>query len=99
MVNIVADRINLLSHLGQKDFDLTDQPNYVSIENQSYINTEAFSMVLGEVLNEFLGEVKNCLQNHTHPYPNMSPTLDQSVQRVVNFDLDKILSKYIKLDG
>ena len=97
VINIVADRINLLSHESIKNFNMTSQPNYINIDDQSYINTNAFSIVLGEVLNEFLEIIQDAFYNHTHPYPNLPPTRIVSVEKVKNFDLEQLLSKHIKV--
>lgn len=99
VANIVADKINLLTHNAPLDLDVTNQPDYITVSGQSYINTNAYSLVIGEILNDFLEDVKTYIQTHTHPYHNTPPTKTILENRITGFNLEDLLTKNIKING
>lgn len=97
VANIVADKINLLSHKSAKNFNLTDPEKHITDEEQQKINTEAHPMVKGDILKNFLDLVKLFAEVHTHPYHGVKTDPDEILQKIKAFNLDDILDKNIRL--
>ena len=95
VLNMVANKINLLSHDGEHTFDLTNPENLINNETQLLINSDAHSIVYGDVLINFLELMRTYVTNHIHAY-NMLPA-DQStvVTDITDFDLQTLLNKNI----
>ena len=95
VLNMVANKINLLSHDGEHTFDLTNPENLINNETQLLINSDAHPIVYGDVLINFLELMRTYVTNHIHAY-NMLPA-DQStvVTDITDFDLQTLLNKNI----
>lgn len=96
IINVVADRINLVSHDGNHTYELTDNEKLITAETQNDIHTTAQSIVFGEKLVEFLELVKNYVNSHVHPFSGLPADPEASKLNVLNFDLQTILNKNIK---
>ena len=96
IINVVADRINLVSHDGEHTYELTDNEKLITPETQNDIHTTAQSIVFGEKLVEFLELVKNYVNSHVHPYHGLPSDPEATKLNVLNFDLQTILNKNIK---
>ena len=96
IINVVADRINLVSHDGEHTYELTDNEKLITPETQNDIHTTAQSIVFGEKLVEFLELVKNYVNSHVHPYHGIPADPEATKLNVLNFDLQTILNKNIK---
>jgi hypothetical protein len=95
VINVVATKINLLSHDGEHNFDLTDPDKLITEDMQNKINSDAHPIVYGDKLVEFLELVKNFINNHSHPYHQHVPVDGPSKTDALNFDLETILNKNI----
>ncbi len=97
-INIVSNYINLLSHNGKKSgkFNLTDKDSMITNMDQSTINKNTHPIPYGDILLEFLRLVKNFVSQHSHPYHAMPPDPDESVTKLLNFDLNRILNNYVR---
>ena len=94
VINVVANKINLLSH-GGNEFKLTDPISLITDKTQKKINSEAHPLVYGDKLVEFLQLVKKYVTSHIHPYHGMPATELPNKLNVLTFDLDSILNKNI----
>ena len=95
VINLVANKINLLSHDGEHTFDLTDPKQLITGEEQEVINSEAHPLVYGDKLVEFLNLMKEYVNLHVHPYNGLPADPDSTKLEVLRFDLDTILNKNI----
>jgi len=95
VVNVVADKINLISHNGEHDFKLTDPNNLITDEEQEKINNQAHPLVYGDKLVEFLELVQKYIKNHVHSYHGVRPDPSTVTTNAANFRLDTILNKNI----
>ena len=95
VINMVGNKINLISHDGPHTFNLTNPEELISTEEQKKINNEAHPLVYGDILVEFLELVKSYVAGHTHNYHGMPATELPNKINVLNFDLDSILNKNI----
>jgi hypothetical protein len=95
-INIVANKVNILSHLNN-NFKLNDPESQITAEEQSKIDTEAHPLVYGDKLIELLELFKQYIVNHVHPYSGMKPAEDEVLRKIVNFPLDKIIDENIRI--
>jgi hypothetical protein len=97
VVNIVAEKINLLSHKGSNNFELTDPEKMITEDSQLQINTDSHPMVHGDKLIDFLKLVKTFIETHVHPYAGLPTDPDTNVQNITNFNLEDLVDKNIRL--
>ena len=95
VINMVGNKINLISHDGPHTFNLTNPEELISTEEQKKINNQAHPLVYGDILVQFLELVKSYVAGHTHNYHGMPATELPNKVNVLNFDLDSILNKNI----
>jgi hypothetical protein len=95
VINMVADKINLLSHNGEHTFELSNPKSLISDEQQEIINNGAHPLVYGDTLVEFLQLMKNFVNLHLHPYHGMPPDPGPTKTDILRFDLNKILNHNI----
>ncbi len=99
VINIVANKINLLTHNSTQNYKLTDNENLITDEELNKIFETGHPLVYGDLLIEFLKIMKEYLLSHVHPYSNIAPVNYPDItQKFVGFDLNKIISKNIKID-
>lgn len=97
-VNIVADKVNILSHKSLNDYNLTDSDNLIPNEELNRIIESAHELPYGDKLVEFLKLFVNAFKTHTHPYAGLPPCSDSTYKAVDNYNLNDILSKHIKIE-
>jgi len=97
VINLVAEKINLLSHLSAKNYNLTNPDGMIDAETQLEINSTAHPMVYGDLLVEFLNLMKLWVANHVHPYHGMPAARDEITNRILNFNFDNLLNKNLRL--
>jgi len=95
VINVVANRINLISHDGKHTFELTNPEYLISDEEQEKINNDAHPIVYGDKLVEFLELVKDYVNLHVHPYHGREADPSTVKNDVLNFDLNSILNPNI----
>lgn len=95
-INIVADRINLLSH-STNEYDLTDPDSVISPEEMDKILENGYKLVKGDTLVEVLELMRRIALNHVHPYPNMETVKESDVLKLANYDFQTLLNPNIRL--
>lgn len=96
-INVVADRINLLSHDSKDYFTLNDRKELISDDELLKIIQKAHPMVYGDELVDFLKRLCNVILTHTHPFPMMPPSLTTDQESVLGTDLDSMLAQGIRV--
>ena len=80
--NIVADKINLLTHNGSPTFNLTQRnlsegtTPYITDDELNKILNEAHPLVFGDVLLEYLKAFRSAFENHVHNKFGAAPPTD-----------------------
>ncbi len=99
MVNIVADKINLISHRDKNFFNLTDQDELIKNSEIEGVMKKLHQVPYGDVLVDVLQKIVNAIINHIHPYPGMIPCKEQHIGAITDssFDLTKILSENVRI--
>lgn len=95
-INIVADRINLLSHDSTTPFTLNDKKELIDEKEMLRILKEAHPIIYGDKLVDFLKLLIEVIRTHTHAFPMSPPCLTTPQVNVMNTDLDAMLSQSIK---
>lgn len=101
VANIVADRINLLSHDSGTYFDLGDNEQLITEETLSKILKNAHPLVYGDNLVEFLMLFVNAFLHHEHKWAQYTPTQTEMIDKL-NIEMQtikqKMLSPSIKIN-
>lgn len=98
VVNIVGDRINLISHDGKPFIGNVDRDCMISEEKQDEIQYTTHQLPYGDDIVEYLRKVIDIFSNHSHSWHKKTPDLIQSEIDVLNTDLNKFLSKTIRIN-
>lgn len=96
VINIVSNKLNLISYANKQGFKLLDPDTTITSEQQIKINSEAQPIPYGYVLNEFLGLIKSFVAGHVHAYSGLPPDPDPTVTQILNFDLNLILNENVR---
>ena len=95
-INIVADRINLLSHDSTTPFTLNDTKELITEKELKKILEKAHPLIYGDELVNFLTQLIEVIRTHTHPFAMDPPCLTTPQTKVLDTDLDAMLSQSIK---
>ncbi len=98
VANIVADRINLLSHDGKPNYNLNDKQYLIDEETQESIQNTAHPLIYGDTFMFYLKQLIKIFVEHEHPFPKMPPSLMANEVDTLNSDLNEFLSKTIKIN-
>jgi hypothetical protein len=98
VTNIVADKINLLSHKGNPSFPLAGQGDYISDEVQQEIFNKTQPVVFGGELVTFIKLVQEYIKTHTHNYHGMPSVQTELEDKIIKFQTDNLLSKNIRIN-
>lgn len=105
-VNVIGQEINLISTEGSpyvKTFNndkiLKGNESLSDVDLVKFIET-AHPMVYGDELLKYLHVIVTAFKNHTHPYTNMVPTHETTMENLDNAEkkADEILSKNIRIN-
>lgn len=97
VVNIVADKINLISHKDTESFNLTDQNELIKNEEIDDIMSKLHQVPYGDLLVDALKKIRNALTNHVHPYPGLPPVPCEYIISALGVNLDDILSENVRI--
>ena len=97
VINMVADKINLISHRDKNYFNLTDQDELIKESDLDTIMSQLHQLPYGDILLDVLTKMRNAIVNHVHPYPGLPPCLDQHIVSLNGTDFNKILSDNVRI--
>lgn len=97
-INVVADKINLLSHISRDNFNLTDAKSLISDEELLKILDSAHPVVYGDTLVQFLKLFLNAFMAHSHAFPMDPPTNNTILTNASTFNFNEMLSTSIKVN-
>ncbi len=97
-INIVADKINLIG-VGDNKINpsKTDRDDMLRDEDMEQIMSELHQLPKGDALIKFLKLMRDALLTHTHKYNQLRPTVANYVLSLKNYDLNTILSEYVRI--
>lgn len=97
-INIVAEKINLLSHASKTPFTLGDRTELTSEDEMRNILENAHPLPYGDDLVFFLKKFIEVFRNHTHPHVMKEPTFNDKDKEVLNTNLENYLSESIRIN-
>ena len=97
VINMVADKINLISHKDTNHFMLTDQEELIKSSDLDEIMSKLHQVPYGDVLVDVLKKIVNALVLHVHPYPGLAPCVEENITKVIGIDFDKLLSPNVRI--
>ena len=97
-INIVADRINILSHDSNDTFDLSDRKDLITEDEMKTILDKAHEIPYGDVLVEFLKKFIDVFNRHTHPFPRVEPRLNSADREALDPNWEDMLSKSVRIN-
>lgn len=97
-INLVADRINLLSHDSRTFVNVTDREELITDEAMLDILDKCHPLPYGDELIEFLTKLLNLIRNHTHPFSMQPPSFTTPDNDILSTDLTKMLSQSIRIN-
>lgn len=92
VINIVADRINLLSHKSRANWNLSDPDKLIPDDEMERILSNNHPLVYGDELIAYLKRLISVIREHTHPWSQDPPCLNSTQREILSEDLDKMLS-------
>jgi hypothetical protein len=97
MINLVADKINIISHKDKNSFNLTDKSNLINDNEIDDIMSKLHQLPYGDELLKLLTLFRQALLTHVHPYPLMPTCVSDYVKELSNYDMYKILSEHVRI--
>ena len=97
VINIVADKINLISHKDTEHFNLTDQHELIKSNEIDEIMSKLHQLPYGDLLYDLLIRMRLAITNHVHSYPGLPPVPCSYITHLLGFDIDTILSENVRI--
>lgn len=98
VINVVADRINLLSHDSKDYFTLNDPNKLITDEEMLKILKTAHPLPYGDELIDFLKKLIEVIRTHTHPMSMDPPCFSTPQLDVLQTNLNDFLSQSIRIN-
>lgn len=95
---LVADQINLIANNADTYFNTTDNKDLISDEEMVKIIENAHVLPYGDILIAFLKKFLDMFKYHSHAFPGLPTILPSGNDDFFNYDLEKILSKNIRIN-
>ena len=97
-INIVADRINLLSYDSPSYIEKLGEKELVDDEKLEQIFQKAHPLPYGDELVAFLKEFVRVFKEHSHPFHQEPPCLSSANTDAISGNLEDMLSKSIRIN-
>ena len=97
-INIVADRINLVSRDSSEVYNLTDPTDLIEDNELLKILDTAHPLIYGDELVAFLKQFVELFRTHTHAFPMIPPAIGKNNDGVLNKNLDAMLSNAVRIN-
>ena len=99
VINMVADKINIISNKDSNKFNLTDPNQLIQESELDDIMSKLHQIPHGDTLIKLLRTMINAILSHVHPYAGMPPTVAGYVKESAEWigKLDTILSKHVRI--
>lgn len=99
VINLVANKINLLSHeTNSQGYELNNPDDLITDATINKINEKAHPMVYGDVLVNILNKFIKLFEIHQHPWAQKPPCFESpEVIRALKGELNNLLCKSIRI--
>lgn len=97
MVNVVADKINIISNKDENAFNLTDINELIPEDELDAIMSKLHRLAHGDTLVDLLKIIIKAILTHVHPYAAMRPIRVGYVKEMAEYEVEKIMSKHVRI--
>ena len=97
MINLVADKINIISNKDENAFKLTNTEELIKEEELDGIMSKLHRLPHGDTLVELLDLIIKAILTHVHPYAGLPPTIYDYTKEISEYELEKILSQHVRI--
>ena len=97
IINMVADKINIISNQDENSFNLTDVDEMIKENDLDNIMSKLHRLAHGDTLVELLNLIIRAILTHVHPYAGIPPTISDYVLEMANYETEKIMSKHVRI--
>lgn len=97
VINLVADKVNIISHKDVNQFNLTDKNEMIKTTELDDIMSKLHVLPYGDELVKVLNTIRDAITNHVHPYPGMPPCSDTYIMDLLSYDFNEILSDNVRI--
>lgn len=97
IINLVADKVNIISHKDVNQFNLTDKNELIKSSEMDNIMSKLHKLPYGDELVKALNIIRDSITNHVHPYPGMPPCSDTYIMDLLSQDFNDILSNNVRI--
>ena len=97
MINVVADKINIISNKDENAFNLTDIDEMIKETDLDNIMNKLHRLAHGDTLVELLKLIIKAILTHVHPYAAMTPIVHGYVQEMAEYEVEKIMSQHVRI--
>ena len=98
LINLVADRINLISHKDVNAFRLTDNKELIPESELDEIMDKLHELPYGDILVKYLKIMQKAILYHGHNYgPATPPIRDRNISQLADVDFDETLSDKVRI--
>lgn len=100
IINLVADRINIMSNKDNEISDkIHDKESMIENKDMDSVMEKLHQVPKGDKLVELLDIMKGCIMHHVHPWPGMEQCGDWDgyIEQLEKYDIKEILSKYVRI--
>lgn len=100
VINLVADKVNLIGADARDKFNFDDKNELISDEEVDRFINEAHQVPFGDKLIEFLRIFITAFQSHTHPWvgDGQTPCKDTTYKALSDYNLESMLSTTIRIN-
>ena len=100
VVNVVADRINIMSNKDDNvNANIHNSEQLVEENEMNKIMDDLHQVPMGDKLVELLKIMKGAIMHHVHPWAGMEQCGDWPgyIKKLEGYDIDSILSEYVRI--
>lgn len=97
MINMVADKINIISNKDENAFNLTNTEELIKEDELDSIMSKLHRLAHGDTLVELLKLIIKAIITHVHPYAGIPPVLSGYMEEMANYEVEKIMSKHVRI--
>jgi hypothetical protein len=99
VLNMVADKINIISNKDENGFNLTDSEELIIESELDDIMSKLHQVPHGDTLVKLLRVIIKAILTHVHPYAGMPPVVSGYVKESAEWleKLETILSKHVRI--
>lgn len=98
IVNVVADRINLLSYDSPDCFKMNDREELITKDEIFKILENAHPVIYGDDFMAFMDKLIQIFKNHTHPFSMLPPVFASPDIEVLSTNTKQFLSKSVRVN-